>query len=234
MNTTEPNAPRREQEEQARQSPMKKPETETANAHPDDIGRAARDDAGHGTPSRESVDAGEASGPYGHETTHPRNRAQLPEDVHPRGIDVDNDDATDSTVDTDGKDRDAKRFARLDDAEVVSNASLENASLGGIAGAAGAVPGGATLENATEAPVTGLAGIDSRPGGNRPAVLDEAGQTPAYASVVEAPDTGLYEAAGAPPAAEEADATVRFAEHVPPNHARVGQTVRIAPKKPRE
>lgn len=214
MSTAESNVPRKDQEEQARQSPMKRPETETAHAQPEDIHQAASDDTGRSA----SGDGSTGQSPYGLETEHPRNRAQLPEDVHARGIDVDNDDATDDTVDTDGKDRDAKRGARMDDSEVVSNASLGNA----------------TLDNATEAPVTGLAGIDSRPGGDHPAVLNEAGQAPTYASVVEAPDFGLYGAAGAPPAAEEAEATERFAEHVPPNHARVGQTIRIEPKKPRE
>ncbi|MGI4862240.1 MAG: DUF3005 domain-containing protein [Janthinobacterium lividum] len=230
MSTAESNVPRKEQEEQARQSPMKRPETETANAQPEDIGHAAREDAGRSAPADASV--GQSA--YGHETEHPRNRAQLPEDVHPRGVDVDNDDTTDSTVDTDGKDRDARRNARMEDSEVVSNASLGNASLGGIDGAAGAVSGGATLDNAVEAPVTGLAGIDSRPGGNRPAVLSDAGQAPTYTGVLEAPDLGLYGAAGEPPATEEADAAARFAEHVPPNHARVGQTVRIEPKKTRD
>ncbi|MGI4861443.1 MAG: DUF3005 domain-containing protein [Janthinobacterium lividum] len=214
MSTSESNVPRKEQEEQARQSPMKRPETETAQAQPEDIGHAARDDAGRSAPD----DASRGQSAYGHETEHPRNRAQLPEDVHPRGIDVDNDDATDSTVDTDGKDRDAKRVARMEDSEVVSNASLGNATLG----------------NAVEAPVTGLAGIDSRPGGNRPAILSEDGGVPTHAGTLETPDFGLYGAAGEPPAAEEADATARFAEHVPPNHARVGQTVRIEPKKPRD
>lgn len=205
MNTAESNSSRKEQEEQARQSPMKRPETETAHAQPEDIGHATRDDTGRSP----AIDPP----PYGRETAHPRNRAQLPEDVHPRGIDADNDDASDDTVDTDGKDRDAKRVGRMEDSEVVSNASPDNTG---------------------ETPATGLAGIDSRPGGSRPAILSESGAAPTYQGVAEAPDTGLYGAAGAPPATEEADATARFAEHVPPNHARIGQTVRITPDKPQD
>lgn len=72
---------------------------------------------------------------------------------HPRSNELYNDDTHDSTVDTDGKNREAARIARGDpispDQVTTSNATLDNA-----------VP---------ESP-DGLAGFDSRPGGNHPAL----------------------------------------------------------------
>ncbi|AOK18492.1 hypothetical protein WT26_20820 [Burkholderia cepacia] len=69
--------------------------------------------------------------------------------THPRSIELDNDDTHDSTVDTDGKNREAARLARGEpmspDQITTSNASLDNA-----------MPESAD----------GLAGYDSRPGGN--------------------------------------------------------------------
>jgi len=78
--------------------------------------------------------------------------------VHPRSIELDNDDTHDSTVDTDGKNREAARLASglafSPDQITGSNASLVNA-----------VPEGAD----------GFAGFDSRPGGNHPAFALRAG-----------------------------------------------------------
>lgn len=72
---------------------------------------------------------------------------------HPRSAELYNDDTCDSTVDTDGKNREAARLALGDrispDQVTTSNASLDNA-----------VPESSD----------GLAGFDSRPGGNHPAL----------------------------------------------------------------
>ncbi|WP_179405045.1 DUF3005 domain-containing protein [Burkholderia guangdongensis] len=73
--------------------------------------------------------------------------------AHPRSVELYNEDTHDSTVDTDGKNREAARLARGDamspDQITTSNASLVNA-----------------VPEATD----GLAGFDSRPGGNHPAL----------------------------------------------------------------
>ena len=125
----------------------------------------------------------------------------FPEDIRPAGIDVDNDYSSDSTVDTDGKDHDAKRLGRLEDSEVVSNA---------------------TSANATPTPPEGLAGIDSRKGGNSPGVLAEDGK-----HVVDLGNTEsvrLYETAGD---GSEATEERKEEEHLPPNHARVAKKIRI-------
>ncbi|CAN0627649.1 conserved protein of unknown function [Burkholderia multivorans] len=72
---------------------------------------------------------------------------------HPRSVELYNDDTHDSTVDTDGKNREAARVARgagiSPDQVTTSNASLVNA-----------------VPEASD----GLAGFDSRAGGNHPAL----------------------------------------------------------------
>ncbi|RQR28196.1 MULTISPECIES: DUF3005 domain-containing protein [unclassified Burkholderia] len=83
--------------------------------------------------------------------------AQTPS-AHPRSIELDNDDTHDSTVDTDGKNREAARLASggafSPDQITGSNASLVNA-----------------MPEAGD----GFAGFDSRPGGNHPAFALRAG-----------------------------------------------------------
>ncbi|KWH51551.1 MULTISPECIES: DUF3005 domain-containing protein [Burkholderia] len=78
--------------------------------------------------------------------------------AHPRSIEVDNDATHDSTVDTDGKNREAARVAGAGpispDQVTRSNASLVNA-----------------MPEAGD----GLAGFDSRPDGNHPAFALRAG-----------------------------------------------------------
>ncbi|KVF69500.1 hypothetical protein WS75_26180 [Burkholderia sp. FL-7-2-10-S1-D7] len=75
-----------------------------------------------------------------------------PHTTHPRSIELDNDDTHDSTVDTDGKNREAARLASggafSPDQITGSNASLVNA-----------------MPEAGD----GFAGFDSRQGGNHPA-----------------------------------------------------------------
>ncbi|KUZ97597.1 hypothetical protein WI41_02765 [Burkholderia latens] len=78
--------------------------------------------------------------------------------MHPRSIELDNEDTHDSTVDTDGKHREAARLASghafSPDQITRSNASLVNA-----------------MPEAGD----GFAGFDSRPGGNHPAFALRAG-----------------------------------------------------------
>lgn len=144
----------------------------------------------------------------------------LPEDLTPRGVDVDNDVGSDSTVDTDGKARDARRQAegaapgtgggldRLNDNEVVSNA---------------------TLSNAVATPPSGLAGIDSRPYGARPQVLAEPGSRVVDVGFVE--QAGLYETAGDDSDTDPVESDIKHKEHTPANHTRVGHHIRIEPGK---
>lgn len=198
MTTNESNESRKEQKEQAHQSPLKKPETETAHADQADVGAAAQ---GHNPGSKPSPHTD--AGPDGAAVeTPPRKKAMLPEDVRPRGIDVDNDNSSDSTVDTDGKDHDAKRLGRLEDSEVISNASSDNE-----------VP----------TPAEGLAGIDSRPGGNRPAIQTQDGR-----SVVI--DDGVDEQRDRYIGTGEQGAVEADEEHLPVNHTQAGRKVRIVPE----
>lgn len=203
MNNAQSNPTRREQEAQTRQSPMKQPQTETAHASPEDVSQAADAQQQPHNSSQETQRARDV-GPYGSQSTSPRKQFAYPEDVAPRGVDVDNDNASDSTLDTDGKDRDAKRLGRLDDSEVVSNASSDNASL---------------------PPAEGLAGIDSRVHGNHAEVLAEPGSTVVDEGFTERAE--LYETAGD---GSDAEAKSKQNEHLPPNHTRVGHTFRIDPK----
>ncbi|AOJ05944.1 DUF3005 domain-containing protein [Burkholderia mayonis] len=80
--------------------------------------------------------------------------------AHPRSVELYNDATHDSTVDTDGKNREAARIASGEpispDQITTSNASLVNAM--------------------SETP-DGFAGFDSRPGGNHPQFAPRAGYT---------------------------------------------------------
>ncbi|AYZ63367.1 DUF3005 domain-containing protein [Burkholderia multivorans] len=78
--------------------------------------------------------------------------------AHPRSIELYNDDAHDSTVDTDGKNREAARLAR---GEPMSPDQITTSN--------------ASLDNAMPESGDGLAGYDSRPGGNHPALALRAG-----------------------------------------------------------
>lgn len=72
---------------------------------------------------------------------------------HPRSVELYNEDTHDSTVDTDGKNREATRLAR---GEPISPDQVTTSN--------------ASLDNAMPESVDGLAGYDSRPGGNHPAL----------------------------------------------------------------
>lgn len=79
--------------------------------------------------------------------------------AHPRSIELDNDDTHDSTVDTDGKNREASRLA------------------GGAISPDQITRSNASLVNAMPEAGDGFAGFDSRPGGNHPAFALRAGYT---------------------------------------------------------
>ncbi|KAB0643297.1 DUF3005 domain-containing protein [Burkholderia latens] len=78
--------------------------------------------------------------------------------TRPRSIELDNDDTHDSTVDTDGKNREA---ARLASGRVFSPDQITRSN--------------ASLVNAMPEAGDGFAGFDSRPGGNHPAFALRAG-----------------------------------------------------------
>jgi hypothetical protein len=103
------------QTERAADSLLKKPETETAQANPDDVAKAA---------------AGMEAG-LGQEGTLKHSGPMSETDETHRAMDVLNDDTLDDTVDADGKNRDATAdeslLAHDPDAFVGVNASLVNA-----------------------------------------------------------------------------------------------------------
>jgi hypothetical protein len=96
MNNAQTNEAQDKQSERAADSPLKKPETETAHARPSDVAKASSgQEAGLG--------AGGARREESLEDTGPRGETNL---TH-RAMDVMNDDTLDDTVDADGKSRDA-------------------------------------------------------------------------------------------------------------------------------
>lgn len=200
MNTAEPNPPRKEQEKQLRDSPTKAPATETAHLDSSEIEHATAKSRPQGS-DLNVVDRARAS-PYGYETEHIQRKALLPEEARPRGVDSHNDDASDDTVDTDAKDRDAKEGGGPPAGTIVSNA---------------------TLINASETPAEGLAGIDSRASGSRPAVEVSEGSEVIYKGLI----SGTYGTCGA---SNGANAAVKLSEHLPPNHVRTGHLLKIKPK----
>lgn len=122
MSNAEGNESQDKQTDRAAASPVKKPETETAHIKLQDAAKAASgQEAGLGQTSAGSfskADAAATPGPLG-ATSH-----------HPRGLDVLNDESLDDTVDTDGKNRDAKRYMEMrerePDAVVTTNATRVN------------------------------------------------------------------------------------------------------------
>ncbi|MCG1053868.1 DUF3005 domain-containing protein [Mycetohabitans sp. B5] len=145
MDSTDKNPPQPEQRRQAAESPLKKPETETARAQVNDIERASSGkEAGLGNMQSTSSP--------GATSCEPRAGIDDPADpvqaAHPRGTDLLNNDATDNTVDTDGKNAEAKKTGRNIQA-IVSQA---------------------TLDNAVSTPARGLGGFDSRVGGELPLI----------------------------------------------------------------
>jgi len=166
MNNAEANPTQSQQRDIQAKTPSETPATETARADPEVM---ARDHVG--------ADAPPAS--YQADQT---NRNPLPsidlnasasaspdplERAKSRIVSVDNAnmEASDDTVDTDGKGLDAKRDLALQHDNVVGT--------------------NATLVNNVPAPAKGLGGIDSRPEGNRPSIQLRAGWQMHYDGCVE-------------------------------------------------
>lgn len=149
MSDAKGNDTQEKQAERAAESPLKKPETETANAKPSDVAKAANGgEANLGNAGGGGVPDGtlKHSGPYGRtDETH-------------RAIDVLNDDTLDNTVDADGKNRDAAE----DETLLTSN---PNAFVGV----------NASLVNSRFEQGDGLGGFDSRPARNGVALALESG-----------------------------------------------------------
>ncbi|MCG1017707.1 MULTISPECIES: DUF3005 domain-containing protein [Burkholderiaceae] len=145
MDSTDKNPPQPEQRRQAAESLLKKPETETARAQVSDIERASSGkEAGLGNMQSTSSPGATSYAPRAG-IDGPADPVQA---AHPRGTDLLNNDATDNTVDTDGKNAEAKKTGQNIQA-IVSQA---------------------TLDNAVPTPARGLGGFDSRVGGELPLI----------------------------------------------------------------
>jgi len=200
MNNAQGNETKETQMQRAADSPMKKPETETAHADKSDVAKAASGaESNTGNAPRPSVPDGtlKHSGPFGRtDETH-------------RAIDELNDDTLDDTVDADGKNRDAKAaemlIANNPDAYIGVNASLVNSH----------------FEQGD-----GFGGFDSRPARNGVALALESGfsvvdkgMMPPNAAAVEAQHDFV-----------ERDAhgdTLRGRKHYAVNHARPSRLIEI-------
>jgi len=129
-------------------------------------------------------------------------------DTH--NLDVMNSGTMDSTVDTDGKTSDARRDLPLSRDNVVgSNASLDDS---------------------IETPAEGLAGIDSRPAGNRPQIAVGSDYQVDYIGTVVA--SADWRDGGDLTQTPELEAETRDFDHHPVGRERVAQVVRITRKKP--
>ncbi|HEV7833374.1 MAG TPA: DUF3005 domain-containing protein [Caballeronia sp.] len=124
MNNAQNNESQDKQAQRAADSPLKKPETETAKAKPGDVAAAAE-----GREAGLQAEPGQAGGntPY----SSLENAGPLGEtNVTRQAMDVLNDSTLDDTVDADGKNRDASRDEAMlehnPDAFVGVNASLVN------------------------------------------------------------------------------------------------------------
>jgi hypothetical protein len=139
MNNAENSESQDKQKDRAAESPLKKPETETAHAKTSDVAKAASgEEAGVGQAGGEQrTESLEHTGPFG--TTNVTHHA----------MDVMNDDTLDSTVDADGKNCDA-----------ASDAELLERNPGAFVGV------DATTVNHVMEPSDGLGGFDSRNGRN--------------------------------------------------------------------
>jgi hypothetical protein len=148
MNNAQNNESQKDQTQRAADSPLKKPETETARANPADVAAAAQGrEAGLGQASAMTPDSSlKHAGPLGKT------------DETPQAMDVLNDHTLDDTVDADGKNRDASRDAGL--LEHNPNAFV------GV---------DASLTNSRFEQGDGLGGFDSRPARNGLALALEEG-----------------------------------------------------------
>ncbi|GJH12830.1 DUF3005 domain-containing protein [Caballeronia novacaledonica] len=168
MNNAESNPTQLQQRDIQAKTPSETPATETARADPEVM---ARDHVGADAPPASyqrnipgrnplpsiDLDASTSASP------DPLERAKS------RIVSVDNAsmEASDNTVDTDGKGLEAKRDLPLQHDNVVGT--------------------NATLVNNVTAPARGLGGIDSRPEGNRPSIHLRTGLVMEYHGRVETP-----------------------------------------------
>jgi Protein of unknown function (DUF3005) len=138
MNNAQNNESQDKQSERAADSPLKKPETETAHARPSDVAKAASgQEVGLGGGGGRREESLEHTGPLGETNlTH-------------RAMDVLNDDTLDDTVDADGKSRDAAADTELIERNPDAFIGVD-----------------ATLVNFVGEQGDGLGGFDSRPGRN--------------------------------------------------------------------
>jgi hypothetical protein len=203
MTSTQANENQETQAQRAADSPLKKPETETAKAQPADVAKAANGgEANLGNAQTLSVPDGtlKHSGPFGRtDETH-------------EAIDVLNDDTLDNTVDADGKNRDAKAAEMLiennPDAYVGVNA---------------------TLVNAHAEQGDGFGGFDSRPARNGVALALESGFkmvdkgmiAPSIIEVEQQRDFVERDAHGD---------TLRGRKHYAVNHFRPSRLIEITPR----
>lgn len=152
------NPPRDEQHSQAAQSPAKEPANETATIRPAEAKKASsmRDGPVQPNPAVTNQEVLAGHSPF---TPERRPAASLAQ-VRPRDLGVSNDVSMDSTVDTDGKDSEARRdLPILRDHVISSNASLDDS---------------------VATPDLGLGGIESRPGGNMPLIAAAPGYRVEY------------------------------------------------------
>jgi hypothetical protein len=148
MNDPHNNESQDKQAQRAADSPLKKPETETAKAKPGDVAAAAEGrEAGLGQAGGSTPDSSpEHAGPLGEtNVTH-------------QAMDVFNDDTLDDTVDADGKNRDASRDETLLERNPDAFIGVD-----------------ATLVNSRYEQGDGLGGFDSRPARNGLALALEEG-----------------------------------------------------------
>ena len=82
---------------------MQKPATDTEHAEGSDVSRASADEGRSG--NKNIAPGGDGTG--NEVIPQPKERAMLPEDVHPNSADMHNAVTADSTVGTDGKGKDA-------------------------------------------------------------------------------------------------------------------------------
>jgi hypothetical protein len=209
MNNAQNNESQDKQAERAADSPLKKPETETATAKTSDVAAAAAGQeaglaqAGGGSAGKPGI-SGTSSG-ASLEHAGPLNETNL---TH-RAMDVLNDDTLDDTVDADGKNRDASRdealLERNPDAFVGVNASLVNAG----------------YEQGD-----GLGGFDSRPARNGLALQLENGFNVVDKGMI-APDVEAVERQYDFVERENHGRTLRGRKHFAINHIRPSRLIEI-------
>jgi hypothetical protein len=201
MNNAENNESQDKQTERAANSPLKKPETETAHANTADVAAAA---AGNQAGPRQDGETRESSKDQG----GPISELNL---TH-HAIDVLNDDTLDDTVDADSKNHDAARDEFLieenPDAFVGVNASLVNSH----------------FEQGD-----GLGGFDSRPVRSGLALKLESGFSVVDKGMI-APDAEEVERQYEVVHRDARGETLRGRKHFAVNHVRPSRLIEIKPR----